>query len=144
MDHVLALCLHIVAAWTVYPPSDQALHVCKQVGAAALVEGVSPAVALALSFTESRFNPDARSSRGAVGPLQVLPKYHCPNRRERGCDLIAAGVQAMKKFERKFGIDWLCHWNSGNRCVRRSRLFARIVLKRAAELSRSRGEQCHK
>ena len=144
MSEVGALCLYIVTAWAVAPPVDRAQAVCEEVGAAALVEGLSPVVVLALAFTESRFNPDARSPRDAVGPLQVIPWFHCPNRREKGCDLIGAGVRTIHKFRRRFGSDWLCHWNSGNKCVRRSRLFARIVVKRIVELSRVRGNQCHK
>ena len=144
MAHVTVLCVYVVSSWFTVPPSSQVLGVCEDVGAAALVEGLSPALVIALAFTESRLNAGARSSRGAVGPLQVLPWFHCPGRRERGCDLVAAGVKSITRFQLRFGDGWLCHWNSGNECYRRSRLFARIVLGRAAELSRARGERCRR
>ena len=142
MDHVTALCLYVVTSWAVAPPSAVALKTCEDVGAAALVEGLSPVLVIALAFTESRFNPEARSPRDAVGPLQVIAWFHCPKKRERGCDVVDAGVKSIKRCRTRFGSGWLCHWNSGNTCYRRSRLFARIVLKRASELSQARGELC--
>ena len=142
MEHIAALCAYIVLNWSVYPPSEVAQGVCADVGAAALVEGLPPELALALAYTESRFNPLAKSARGALGPWQVLPAYYCPKGRARGCDLVAAGARALVRFRDKYGPTWraaLCHWNSGNHCYRRSRLFARIVLGRAHELTSNAG-----
>ena len=138
MAHVSALCAWILATWNVAPVQNVAQAVCEDVGAAALVEGVSVELALALAYTESRLNPDAESSAGALGPLQVIPKWHCPRRRARGCDLVGVGVRTLKRYRAKYGPAWadaLCHWNSGNQCVRRARIFARAVLRRADQLS---------
>ena len=138
MAHVSALCAWILAAWNVAPVQDVAQAVCEDVGAAALVDGVPGELALALADTESRLNPNAESSAGALGPLQVIPKWHCPRRRARGCDLVGVGVRTLKRYRAKYGPAWadaLCHWNSGNQCVRRARIFARAVLRRADELS---------
>jgi len=138
MAHVSALCAWILAAWSVAPVQDVARAVCEDVGAAALVEGVPVELALAMAYTESRLNPDAESSAGALGPLQVIPRWHCPRRRARGCDLVGVGVRTLKRYRAKYGPAWadaLCHWNSGNTCVRRARIFARVVLRRAHELS---------
>ena len=138
MAHVSALCAWILAAWNVAPAQDVAKAVCEDVGAAALVDGVPVELALARAYTESRLNPNAESSAGALGPWQVIPKWHCPRRRARGCDLVGGGVRTLKRYRAKYGPAWadaLCHWNSGNQCVRRARVFARAVLRRADELS---------
>ena len=113
-----------------------------RVGLGATEGGLPAHISIALAYTESRFNPEARSARGAVGPLQVLPRYHCPSRSSEDCDLLAAGLSALRRYRTKYG-DWasaLCHWNSGNECYRRSRLFARIVLGRARALAQAQGD----
>ena len=128
--------------WNVARPYDTAFRTCLEVAQGAYLEGIPADLAVALSFTESRFNPEAKSAAGAVGPLQILPQFHCPSRRAKGCDLVAAGLSALSRNRTKYG-DWalaLCHWNSGYECYRRSRLFARIVLKRRRALSITDGD----
>ena len=144
MDRVAMLCAYVVQSWIVSPPDAEALRICHDIGAAALAEGHPVELVVALAYTESRLDASARSSRGALGPLQILPRYHCPARRARGCDLIEAGVRTISRFRARFGPSWsdvLCHWNSGNRCYRRSRHFARVVLRRAEELSLHGGSE---
>lgn len=107
---------------------------CVEVGMGAIAEDLHPSLAVALSYTESRFNPDAVSPAGARGALQVLPSFHCPYGRLRGCNLIKAGIAAIIRYRNRYGSDWLCHWNSGNRCYRKSRAFAYLVKQRAYAL----------
>lgn len=128
--------------WNVARPYDTAFRTCLEVAQGAYLEGIPADLAVALAFTESRFNPEARSSRGARGPLQILPKFHCPSGRLQGCDLVAAGLSALKRYRKRYKRwrDVLCHWNSGNRCYRRSKLFARIVLRRRRNLTRALGD----
>lgn len=136
MAHASLVCAYVVASWVVYPPPETATETCEDIAAAAMVEGVPVELAVALAYTESRLNPKAKSRAGALGPLQVIPRWHCPDRRRRGCDLVAAGVRALVRYRAIYG-PWrraLCHWNSGNVCVRRSKTFAEIVLRRASEL----------
>ena len=120
-------------------PLDEAMSVCLEVASAAHYSAVPPEIAVALAFTESRMDRDAVSSRGARGPLQVLPRYYCPRGRVKGCDLVPVGIDALERNLLRYGgdpVDWhatLCHWNSGHTCYRRSRLFATIVLDRADE-----------
>ena len=123
--------------------TSERLATCVAVGAGAMDEGVDHRLAIALSYTVSRFNPRAVSSAGALGPLQVKPVFHCPGGRVRGCDLITAGLRAMKKYRKKYKRwpEALCHWNSGNECYPRSRRFARIVLERRRALTLSKGDK---
>jgi Transglycosylase SLT domain len=39
----------------------------------AVRQGVDPTLATRLAYQESRFNPEARSKAGAIGPLQLMP-----------------------------------------------------------------------
>ena len=134
---VLLVCAHAFS-WSDLPV--ERYGVCVGVGTAAIQGGVNIELAVALAYTESRFNPAARSPRDAVGPLQIRPVFHCPGKTEKGCDLIKAGIEAIIRYQDKYGPrlkEVLCHWNSGNRCYRRSRLFANIVLKRKRALVRA-------
>lgn len=134
---VLLVCAYAFS-WSALPV--ERYGVCVDVGTAAIQGGVNIELAVALSYTESRFNALARSPRDAVGPLQIRPVFHCPGGVERDCDLIKAGIGAIIRYQDKYGPrlkEVLCHWNSGNRCYRRSRLFANIVLKRKRALVRA-------
>lgn len=128
--HVCALAM----TWASPTLSPDRFESCVEVGMGAIAEGVNPPLAVALSYTESRFNPEAVSHAGARGALQILPSFHCPGGRLRGCNLIKAGIAAIIRYRNRYGSDWLCHWNSGNRCYRKSRAFAHLVKQRAEAL----------
>ena len=133
-EYVLALCLAVLEVANPAKPADRAMSVCYTVGEAADRRGASVEIAIALAYTESRLNPKAASDRRARGALQVIPVWHCPGRRERGCDLIEAGIGALLRYERKYGPRWediLCHWSQGNGCWSVGRRFARTVMDRA-------------
>ena len=132
--HICALSMN----WAQPTLSTERYSSCVEVGMGAIAGGVEPSLAVALAYTESRFNPVAKSSRGAHGPLQIKPVFHCPNKRLKGCNLIKAGIGAIIRYRNRYGSDWLCHWNSGNRCYDKSRLFARIVLRRQRTLRKGR------
>ena len=138
---VVMMCAHALS-WPVHASDcEERFVTCMEVGGSARAHGVPPHIAISVAYTESRFNGKAVSPIGAVGPMQILPKYHCPGRRVDGCDLVASGLSALRRYSTKYG-SWplaLCHWNSGNECYRRSKRFARIVLSRARELARAQG-----
>ena len=137
---VEAICSLVVMAWSVYAGPAVAVGTCHDVLTVAERAGLDLPLVAAIAYTESRFRADAESRAGAVGPLQVLPKYHCPNRRRAGCDLVAAGVGAIIRhldvYGRKGLAAVLCHWNAGNACGEKGRLFAKIVIKRQAKIRR--------
>ena len=95
--------LACATAMSWFAPHDQTAErfkTCVAVGSAAQQAGQDTNLVIALSFTESRFNMRAVSSAGAHGPLQVKASFHCPDKRLLGCDLITAGLRALKKYRK--------------------------------------------
>ena len=103
------------------------MDVCLKVGLRAKEFGLPTAEVISIGYYESKFTESVVSSAGAMGPLQVIPRYFCPNGRAKGCDLIAAGLKAIRKFKNSYGDKYLCHYNSGIKCYRRSKRYARKV-----------------
>lgn len=73
---------------------------------------VDPYIALAVMETESRYNPDALSSAGAVGLMQVIPEYHAWRATRYGLtDIwdsytnILVGVDYLNELYQTYG-DW--------------------------------------
>ena len=98
---------------------------CHAVAAEAQRQGVPVTVALAVGWQESRMNPDAVSKRGAVGPMQVLSKWH-PG------DPTEAGIALLRRLYVKHG-DWhraLCGYASGVVCRPAGERYARRVAAR--------------
>jgi len=113
------------------------LSACIQTVNVAETMGVSMSLVASLGYQESGFDEAAVSSAGAVSVLQVIPRYVCPKRRLRGCDLVRSGIAALKRLlERtKSPLVALCRYNAGNRgCTKKSRGYARSVLRRQARL----------
>ena len=109
---------------------DARMEACIEVIEDAQEEGVCPLLASSVAWHESKFNKDAVSSVGARGVLQVLPKYWCPDKKWRGCDLTREGIKALKVYLNKYESEKeaLCHYNSGNKCNKKSRYYAKKVL----------------
>ena len=112
------------------------MNVCLEIAETAEEMGTDPSLAVAVGWVESKFFANAKSKIGALGPLQVLPQYHCPDKTAKGCELIRAGVGALQKYVRKYantkkvhnGIkDALCHYSSGNKCTKQGRRYAAKV-----------------
>lgn len=116
------------------PPSKQQEDTCEEVVIASINDGKDTSMMLSIAWYESAFTRRSVSSAGAVGPMQVLPKYWCPKGRKKGCDLISAGFKAWDTYfdmEKGDELQTLCRYNSGKRCnySRKARYYARRVLK---------------
>lgn len=125
-----ALCLLATA-----PHPDRVLKAryiaCMTVANRAVQAGHDPVLFVSLAVEESNLRTDAVSSRGAVGPLQVLPA-RCPGGKVRGCDLVGEGLEVAKRWQARFGDGWLCHYNAGKECGPRAHRYARRIERRAA------------
>lgn len=112
---------------------------CVEVADKAREQGMDRYLALAMAWEESRFTPTAVSPEGAIGTMQVIPRWACPNRTRQGCDLVAAGVRAYLSWLSRYREPSLalCHYNSGNRCNDRSRAYAARVERKSVQLRRA-------
>lgn len=101
-------------------------HACAQVTFQALRQGVSVPLAVRLAYTESKLDSSVVSRAGAVGVLQVIPRYWCPS----GCDRVEAGVRALRTYLHKHRrpVAAIAHYNGGNTPPPRSWRYARHVV----------------
>ena len=74
--------------------------------------GVDPLLIIAVMAVESRFNPIAQSDRGAIGLMQVIPRFHTDKfnaaRGESALDPrinIQLGARVLKEYIRRGGTD---------------------------------------
>jgi hypothetical protein len=116
----LTLCISLFCGIVVKTESNT-LHksrteVCEDIAHEAIAQNVDPVLAVAVGWTESAFIRDVRSHKGAVGPMQVIPRFWC---KEKPCDYIEAGIRALKFYTRKYGEQrGLCAYVSGKPCER--------------------------
>ena len=74
--------------------------------------GVDPLLIIAVMAVESRFNPIAQSDRGAIGLMQVIPRFHADKfNAARGESVleprinIQLGARVLKEYIRRGGTD---------------------------------------
>lgn len=75
----------------------QRIVICEKVAKEAQKQNLNVALAISVAARETRFTY-SKSNKGAQGPLNILPKYHCPNGSSKNCDLIKEGVATLKKY----------------------------------------------
>ena len=87
----------------------------------------------ATAYEESKFIRTAVSSAGAIGPLQILPKYYCPGGKAKGCDVVQEGIATIGRFFKRYKTPEraLCHFVAGNRCTAGGRRYANRIISRA-------------
>ena len=93
------------------------------ISAAAQAHGVDPLLVRALIQVESNYKPRARSSKGAMGLMQLMPQtarqYNVRNPFDPKAN-IEAGVQQLKTLIDKWGVELaLAAYNAGEGVVQR-------------------------
>jgi len=118
---------------------EDRLAVCLEIAQAAADNDVDPVLAISVAWVESGYRTDLVSSAGAVGPMQILPKWHCPDGKVEGCPLIRNGVLVLKKLVNKYGSarEALCHYNGGIKCGKHSRRYAKRVYQLSMSINRT-------
>lgn len=104
---------------------------CVKLYKRATTYGFSGRVVVAIAYNESRFDSHRKSSSGAMGMLQAIPRYWCPRGKKRGCDFTGAGLKAWKHY-RGYGLrEGLCMYSSGMKCKSSgaARRYAKRVIK---------------
>lgn len=102
--------------------------VCADVASQALLAGVDPALTVAVAWQESKFTNPQPNAWGCAGPMQIKVRYHCADASGEwsptdaggvleGCDLVAAGVRALRYYVSRASDDRdaLCRYGWG-RC----------------------------
>lgn len=72
---------------------------------------VDPLLILAVMAIESRYNPVAQSHMGAMGLMQIIPKFHMEKLSDHGGEQalldpevnIVVGAQILREYSRRFG-----------------------------------------
>ena len=130
---------------------------CQLLVAEAERQGEDSFLVTALAWHESRMQYLNRSGKvvrsrvGAIGPLQVIPRIWCEDRTGETCDLVEAGVRALKRFrhrfERRYSLEWaICSYNSG-RCKgehTKSYRWARAVVRASKRFKRLWGRSANR
>lgn len=134
--HVVTVC---IAAWGMlaaeHNTDPQRFGTCVRVGVEAHAQGVDVPLAVAVAWRESRLDGAAVSSAGAVGPMQVVPRWWCGGGDADGCDIVAAGVGALAALTGRYGVRrGLARHNGGNVPPRASYTYADDVMQVAGEL----------
>jgi len=74
--------------------SNRQRRICAQVAKRAAKAKIDPVLAVAVAYHETKF-AYKRGAAGEIGPLQAMPKYWCPQKKEHRCDAVAAGLKAL-------------------------------------------------
>lgn len=132
----IVLCL---AAYSFDATDDktQWSNVCTNIGSVirhSNENNIEPEALMALSWHETRWRNKLVSKAGACGIVQVIPKYTVPRVTCRELQDNNVGFKygaialrnwldySNNKLSRAF-----CHYNSGNTCFKRARIYARHV-----------------
>jgi len=124
----LIMCLALLQGHTV-KDRPESLAVCVAVGEGAEARGISPALPIALAYHESTLTWSAVSRVGALGPMQVMPRYiRCDGSRQ--C-LVSAGLDMFEYWKGRYPnpVDTIAHYNGGNKPGKRSYSWARAVVR---------------
>lgn len=93
--------------------------------------GVDPYLVAAIGWVETRWNPNIKSRTNDYGIMQINLKFSKIGKEQLRLlrPNIRYSIKIMKYWEKRFGKDWICHYNSGNRCYEKSRRYAKKVLR---------------
>jgi len=144
---ILALCTSAISEIPQRHTHHRAkkIRLCEKIGAKALAAGLDPSIIIAVAWRESAISYVTNKRSGATGPLQILPRYWCRRGRTKGCDLIAAGLQAFKIFSKRRSLrETLCRYSSGRSCreVRGARRYAGAVFRTLRKIRAAATNQC--
>ena len=125
----LAICSTLFALEPQSPTRNQR-ETCVDVIEQTIIAKQDPFEVASMAWTESRFISKAKSTKGAVGPLQVLPRYWCKSKKR--CDPVRAGLRAWSHYRKGRTLrETLCRYASGQPCKKNAggRRYARKVKK---------------
>ena len=139
---VAAACTAFINTSQTVKPKRSQVSECVKVMNEAEEQGFDRELAAAVAWKESRFNARARSNKGAVGVMQIIPKYWCPNK--RGCDSIVHGIRALRKLKKLYGQrEFLCRYASGQSCkLKPAKRYKQAVKRLTRRMERAVSRSC--
>ena len=120
------------------PKAHRAVDAAPIIYQESLAAGVDPYLVASLAWVETRWNPRIRSKTNDCGMMQLnlkFSKFTCHQLFDLRTN-VRAGIKAIKYWQKRFGKDFLCHYNSGNKCYRRSRNYAKKIRRTMRKLRR--------
>ena len=134
----LLLCLTLLSAENMsVEKTERRARNCIELAQLSATQNFDPLMVISIAHTESRFSKRAVSSAGAVGMMQVLPKYFCPKRGK--CNYTQAGLRAWRAWSKgRSREEALCRYNSGKPCKKSplARHYSRVVMRKHRELKK--------
>lgn len=130
-------CAAVYPRYEDQPTAKGRLDACNKLAWAAEQRKFDPSLVVELAWGESRFiTTSVNDVSGCSGILQAHPSYWCPEGRLEGCDLQAAGLDALAYYLKVHDDELraLCHFKSGNICTREAEKGAHRTLRRANRL----------
>ena len=111
------------AALALFAHGPQAPAVCLEVARTAQRAGIDPALAVAVSYVESRWT-DVTNDIGATGPMQVIRRYWgAPGQTDT-----ERGVLALAVLTERYGVEaGLCRYAIGNAAGSSCRYARRVI-----------------
>lgn len=111
------------------PFKSSRMPTCERVAEVAEEWDIDPLLLISVAWHESRFNNKAVSRAGAVGALQILPKWFCGSQK---CDYIHVGGRAFTRWRKRAKGNLymtLAMYNGGNSPGKRSFRYAKVVMR---------------
>ena len=133
---VTSVCASFISDNQTVPMKSIQLDSCIKVAQESEAQGIDPSLSMAVAWIESRFITKRKSNKGAIGVMQILPKYWCPNK--RNCNSIKFGIKALGfLLNRSSEKNALCQYASGKVCKKRTARYRymKTVLKKRSVIS---------
>ena len=118
------LCIHTTPKHNIHVKQ---MSVCLDLVAESQLAAIDPSLTASLAWHETRLLPGRISSKGAQGPLQVIPRFWC---KTDPCDYIKAGLRALAHYLGKEPSETraICRYNAGT-CIPSAWEFAESVVR---------------
>jgi hypothetical protein len=98
----LLFCQNMANWWPEdFVPRDinERIGVCEEIVEKSEIYNIDPLMALTFAYQESKFNRNAVSSHGAIGPLQYMPNvWQCVRDENDQCDHVLTGLKIMRYY----------------------------------------------
>lgn len=133
-DHDLHRFCEMVVESPAYPAArmkhevPDAHGVCLDVAREAFRQGAPLTLTVAVAYHETRLRRGLRGPGGEVGPMQVQPRYHCPDGKAEGCPSVRIGVAYLRDRLSRYGrFEGVGRYHGDPDKLKRTRYAGRVL-----------------